>query len=354
MIRQTVHTARKYDIFIGEGLLEQAGALAREANDGARALVVTDSNVGPLYAAKTAASLDAAGYRTGVFTFPAGEASKRLDTVAAIYARLAAAGFTRSDLVVALGGGVAGDMAGFAAATWLRGIDFVQLPTSLLAQVDSSVGGKTGVDIPEGKNLVGAFWQPVRVIADTAALDTLPPEYLVDGLGEVVKTAAIRDAALFAALERGDALSREHREDTVAACVAIKRGVVERDEREAGERKLLNFGHTLGHALETYYRYKGPSHGRAVAVGMALLTDASERRGMTAPGAAARLRALLRDLGLPCDDPVPPREFLPAAALDKKRAGRDIDLVLLRAIGDAYVHRIPMDSLAAFVCGEKA
>ena len=352
----TVHTARPYGILVGAGLLDRAGELSREVNGGARALIVTDSNVGPLYARRVARSLEAAGYRTGEFTFPAGEKSKRLSTVEEIYAALAAGGFTRADLIIALGGGVTGDMAGFAAATWLRGMDFVQIPTSLLAQVDSSVGGKTGVDIPQGKNLVGAFWQPVRVLADMETLDTLPAAFLRDGLGEIVKYACIAPCLcggepLFDRLEKGDALSPGKRGETILACIDCKRGVVERDEREAGERKLLNFGHTLGHALEKYYDYAGPTHGCAVAVGMAVLTAASERAGLTAPGTAARLAALLDALGLPSADAAPPSAYLPGAAMDKKRAGDGIDLVLLERIGRAFVRRLPMAELESFVCG---
>lgn len=345
----TVQTARPYQIAVGDGLLAGAGRLAREVSGGQRALIVTDSNVAPLYAGDASASFRAAGFETAVFEFPAGEQSKRLDIISAIYGRLADLRVSRSDLLVALGGGVTGDMTGFAAATWLRGVDFVQVPTTLLAQVDSSVGGKTGVDIPEGKNLVGAFWQPVRVIADTAALDTLPAPVFIDGAAEVVKTAAIRDEGLFAALESGAALKPAARGETISRCIAIKKGVVERDERETGERKLLNFGHTLGHALERFYGYTGLTHGSAVAVGMAWLTRASEQRGMTKPGTAGRLRGLLKSLGLPVDDPAPLREILPAVTMDKKRAGSAIDLVLLHRVGDAFVHRISVDELPAFL-----
>ena len=189
MTTLSVHTrSRAYDIFVGDGLLRQAGPLCREVNPrGARALIVTDSNVYPLYAGQVARSLESAGYAVSVFAFPAGEEQKRLDTIARIYAKLAEENLTRSDLLVALGGGVTGDMTGFAAATWLRGVDFVQIPTSLLAQVDSSVGGKTGVDIPQGKNLVGAFRQPARVLADLSVLDSLPPSFLTDGMAEIIK-----------------------------------------------------------------------------------------------------------------------------------------------------------------------
>ncbi len=345
-----LHTAasRPYDIAIGPGLLKEAGERSRLVNSkGTRVLLVSDSNVAPLYADKVANSYAAAGYRVTRFVFPAGEESKRLSTVAALYERLAADGLTRSDLIAALGGGVTGDMAGFAAATWLRGIDFVGLPTSLLAQVDSSVGGKTGVDIPEGKNLVGAFWPPRLVLADTEALSTLPPAVLSDGMAEVIKAACIKDAAFFSWLGERDALSPENRPETVARAVDIKRRVVEADEREAGERRLLNFGHTLGHALEAHSQFR-LSHGRAVAAGMILVTRAAERKGLTAPGTADKIAFLLRRYGLPDGDETPPAQYLSHAALDKKRTGDTLSLVLLHTIGEGYVHPIPVDSLPAF------
>ena len=347
---RTLHTAasRPYDIVIGPGLLKEAGERSRRINRGVRVLLVSDSNVAPLYADTVAESYAAAGYRVTRFVFPAGEESKRLSTIAALYEQLAADGLTRADLIAALGGGVTGDMAGFAAATWLRGIDFVSLPTSLLAQVDSSVGGKTGVDIPQGKNLVGAFWPPRLVLADTDALSTLPADILSDGMAEVVKAACIKDASFFHWLSRQDALSDENLPETVSRAVDIKRRVVESDEREAGERRLLNFGHTLGHALEAQSHFR-LSHGRAVAAGMKLVTRAAERKGLTAPGTAKDIAALLRRYGLPDGDGTPPEEYLPYAALDKKRAGDSLSLVLLHRIGDGYIHPIPADSLPAFV-----
>lgn len=347
---RTLHTAasRPYDIVIGPGLLKEAGERSRRINCGVRVLLVSDSNVAPLYADTVAESYAAAGYRVTRFVFPAGEESKRLSTIAALYEQLAADGLTRADLIAALGGGVTGDMAGFAAATWLRGIDFVGLPTSLLAQVDSSVGGKTGVDIPQGKNLVGAFWPPRLVLADTDALSTLPADILSDGMAEVVKAACIKDASFFHWLLQQDALSDANLPETVFRAVDIKRRVVEADEREAGERRLLNFGHTLGHALEAQSHFR-LSHGRAVAAGMMLVTRAAERKGLTAPGTAEDIAALLRRYGLPDGDGTPPEEYLPYAALDKKRAGDSLSLVLLHRIGDGYIHPIPADSLPAFV-----
>ena len=348
-----VNTTRPYDILVGRGLLEQAGSLSREVNGGVRALIVTDSNVFSFYAGKAARSFEEAGYQTSVFTFPAGEEHKRLSVIAEIYSRLAAGGFTRKDLLVALGGGVTGDMTGFAAATWLRGMAFVQIPTTLLAQVDSSVGGKTGVDIPEGKNLVGAFWQPVRVIADPDTLDTLPPETFADGMAEIIKAACIKDAALFDRLENGKAVLPENLEGTILRAIDIKRGVVERDETESGERKLLNFGHTMGHALEKYYDYSTLSHGRAVALGMVLITEASQRLGLTEKGTVERICAALERHHLPIADTATLDDYLPGVALDKKRSGTDIDLALLKNIGESFIYRLPVALLGGFLRGEE-
>lgn len=349
----TVKTVRPYDILVGRGLLERAGSLSREVNKGRRALIVSDSNVAPLYAAKVKNSFEEAGYAVGTFTFPAGEEHKRLDVIADIYGALAAGGFTRSDLLVALGGGVTGDMTGFAAATWLRGTPFVQIPTSLLAQVDSSVGGKTGVDIPEGKNLVGAFWQPVRVIADPDVLSTLSPSLLAEGMAEIIKAAAIKDGPFFNILENKDALSEENLVDTITRSIVIKRDVVERDENESGERKLLNFGHTMGHALEKFYDYSTLSHGYAVALGMVLMTEASERQGLTEKGTTDRMTAVLQKYGLPIADTSSLDDILPGVALDKKRTGTHIDLALLHTIGDSFIYRIPLSLLGAFLRGEE-
>ena len=350
----SVGTATPYDIYQQRGILAGAGDYCRRVNRGDRALIVTDSNVGPLYAQTAVDSLTAAGYQTEVFTFEAGEQSKTLATVEAIYDRLAAASFSRADLLVALGGGVTGDMTGFAAATWMRGIDFVQIPTSLLAQVDSSVGGKTGVDIPSGKNLIGAFWQPRLVLLDADVLQTLKPAVFADGMAEVIKTACIKDAALFERLAADAAHDPDQIESVIAACVSIKRDVVERDERESGERKLLNFGHTLGHALEKYYHYTALSHGSAVAVGMCILSAAAERAGLTAAGTTARIAQVLQQYHLPTADPAAPCDYLSAVLHDKKRVGTAIDLVLLEQIGVGFVHRMPVDEVERFVTGAYA
>ena len=344
----TVHTAKPYEILLERGLLSRAGEeCAKLFAPGARAMLISDSNVYPLFGEKVAVSLREAGFRVFSCTFPAGEQSKQLSTVEGFYRALAENHFTRSDFVVALGGGVTGDMAGFAAATFLRGIDFVQVPTSLLAQVDSSVGGKTGVDLPFGKNLVGAFHQPRLVLIDPDTLDALPPHFFADGMGEVIKYGCIRDKDLFENLEKQDV--KEHLEEVIFRCVDCKRQIVEADALEKGERMLLNFGHTLGHAMEKLRDFQGLSHGEAVGIGMVLISQAGEKAGLTQPGTADRIAALLEKYGLPTKTTDTPAELAAAASLDKKTDGDNLHLILLQSIGEACIHTIPAADLLGFL-----
>ena len=344
MRRLTVQTAPAYECLIGQGLLEKLGAFMREAGlSGDRVLVVTDSHVAPLYAARVLESLESAAYASALCTFEAGEARKRLSTIEEIYTALAAHEMGRGDVIVALGGGVTGDMAGFAAATWMRGIAFVQVPTTLLAQVDSSVGGKTGVDLSCGKNLVGAFWQPSLVVADVDTLDTLSADIFADGMAEIIKHACIRDAALFSQLEAGDWA----REAVVAQNIAIKRDIVVADVRERGLRGLLNFGHTAGHALELHSDYT-LSHGRAVAIGMCIMARVGEHLGITASGIVERLERLLQQYGLPTSLDAD-GEWASLMAADKKRSGGTLNLVLLREIGDGMLYPMVVTEAIALV-----
>lgn len=349
-----------YDIIIGRGVLAEAGAQIRAVCPTAcrRAAVITDSNVGPLYAKAVLQCLAAAGLETALFVFPAGETSKNHATLLEIYAFLARENVTRADVVVALGGGVAGDTAGFAAATYLRGVTLVQIPTTLLAQIDSSIGGKTGVDLPEGKNLVGAFYAPHRVLCDPDTLSTLPERVFRDGLAEALKYGCIFDPALFRTLTGAGAFPAQHSaasdatlDRVIARCIDLKRGVVERDALEAGERMLLNFGHTLGHAIEKHYRYKTYTHGEAVGIGMVLAARAGERNGLTAPGTAGVIVGALAKAGLPTRCPVPVRELIPDALGDKKRAGDFIRLILLKEVGRGFIHSVQVARLGEFFDG---
>ena len=329
---------RRYPIRIGAGLLDEG--IWRGALRGRHALVVTDDRVAPLYLARVERALGTLTHDSIVL--PAGEASKTLEHTARVLDALARLGASRDAAVIALGGGVVGDLAGFAAATWMRGVDFVQLPTTLLAMVDSSVGGKTGVNIAAGKNLVGAFHQPRAVFIDTATLATLPGREYAAGLAEVVKYGAIGDADFFAWLEaNADALEARDG-DALAEAIGFscryKAGVVARDEREQGERALLNFGHTFGHALEAERGYGDLLHGEAVAIGMVLAAKLSAALGRAPPEDADRLARLLSRFGLPV---APPRAdadaLLARMRLDKKNVSGRLRLVLWRGIGKAEI-----------------
>ncbi|MBN8737229.1 MAG: 3-dehydroquinate synthase [Xanthomonadales bacterium] len=337
--------ARRYPIRIGTGLLD-AAATWRDAIRGGHALIVSDSHVAPLYAQRLRDALARASgtpIHCEAVTLPAGEAHKDLDTASKVLDALAQLGATRDACVLALGGGMVGDIAGFAAACWMRGIDFVQFPTTLLAMVDSSVGGKTGVDHPSGKNLIGAFHQPRAVFADLDTLATLPGRELRAGLAEVVKTACIGDAGFFAWLEaHADALLARDVDaltHAIATCCRFKAGVVVRDEREAGERALLNFGHTFGHAIETETGYDTLLHGEAVAIGMLLAARLSIRLGMADEADAQRLQVLLERFGLPTTVPrgVDAGALFARMRLDKKNRADMLRLILWRGIGRAEI-----------------
>ncbi|MCL2055083.1 MAG: 3-dehydroquinate synthase [Oscillospiraceae bacterium] len=334
----TVKASRGYDILIGGGLLDNAAEHMKRAVKAKNFAVITDDHVAPLYGDKLADSLKSAGFSVCQKVFPHGEASKSSYTLNAIYDFLSENSVTRSDCVLALGGGVVGDIAGFAAATYQRGIDYIQIPTSLLAQVDSSVGGKTAIDLPSGKNLVGAFWQPRLVLIDTNTLDTLPEEFFIDGLGEVIKYGMIKSKSLFELLERHDSLGiRGVLEDVIYECVSIKAAVVEADEFDSGERMLLNFGHTLGHAIEKMTNYTGISHGRAISVGMRMITKAAENSALTAKGLTNRLTACLERYGLNAEVAFTPYELAKAALNDKKRMGEMIHIIVCKDAGKSEV-----------------
>ena len=349
----TVKTSTPYRILLGSGLLDRAGELIREVfPKSAMAAVVCDSNVASLYGDRVASSLEKAGYSVFSCVFPAGEKSKQLSTAGELYGGFAARRLSRGDFVVALGGGVTGDLAGFAAATYLRGVPFVQIPTTLLSQIDSSVGGKTGVDLPQGKNLVGAFHQPRLVLIDPDTLSTLPRRYFSDGMGEAIKYGCIRSASLWETILEKDI--RPGEEDLlrmIYECVDIKRQVVEHDEFDTGERMILNFGHTLGHSLEKLYGFGKLSHGEAVGIGMVLMARAGEKHGLTQPGTAEKIARCLQKYDLPVSDPATLTDLLPGAAVDKKAVGGTLNLVLLREIGDAFVHPIPREELGRFLEG---
>lgn len=333
---------RSYPIHIENGLLDRAGALIADTLGPCAVAVVTDDIVAPLYLQRLLHSLEAAGLRASSVVLPHGEKTKCLKSLEQLYTFFCGEHLTRADAVIALGGGVMGDLAGLAAATYLRGVRFVQVPTTLLAQVDSSVGGKVAVDLPQGKNLVGAFWQPSLVICDPETLRTLSDDYWRDGLGEVVKYGAIGDAELFSLLESRAPLGRDGlmavMDDILRHCIQAKADVVAQDECDTGLRMILNFGHTLAHAVEACQHYEGLRHGEAVAVGMSVITRLSEARGLTLKGTSARLDALLLALRLPSSLPDIPEEALEQAMrMDKKNLGATLRVIVLDDIGHCRV-----------------
>jgi len=336
---------RAYDVLIGKNLLKDLGALLRARMPACRLMLVTDDIVEGLYASAVEETLAEAGFSCDKFIFPHGEHSKSLETFQKLLEALAAAGLTRTDRVLALGGGVTGDLAGYAAASYLRGIPYVQAPTTLLAMVDSSVGGKCGVNLRAGKNLAGAFWQPDCVICDTGALATLPAECVADGMAEIIKYAMLRDEGLFRQLQNGPPLWDI--EDCVARCVEIKARIVAGDECDHGERQLLNLGHTVGHALEKLSDFS-ISHGHAVAIGMVVVTRAAEARDLCPP-CLTELLALLRQYDLPTDCPYPAQAIAQAAMADKKRGGDTITLVIPRAVGNCVLYPLEVDRLEEWV-----
>lgn len=333
---------REYTINIGSGILSCAAEFIKES--GAKKItVVSDSNVAPLYAKDLLCGLS--GYETKLITVKAGEGSKSLECLTSLYGEMLDFGMTRTDLIIALGGGVVGDLTGFAAATLLRGIPYVQIPTTLLAQVDSSVGGKTAVNLPNGKNLVGAFYQPKSVIIDTECLKSLPPEVLADGMAEVIKYGAIADAKLFDMLKNTN--NSENNEELFAkipeivyTCCNIKKNIVEEDERDTGKRMILNFGHTYGHTIEKHYGFSGYTHGMAVAAGMVMACRRGEKAGITPMGTAEEMKSIVKKYGLPDSADISREEFVSAVSVDKKGEGDSINLILLKNIGEAVIQKI--------------
>ena len=345
---------RSYPIYVGGEIIHRLGEFLQQAGLRGKVAVVTNSTVAQLYLDPVNQALARAGFESASVLVPDGEEYKNLESLATIYDHLVRARLERKSSVVALGGGVVGDLAGFAAATYLRGVPYVQIPTTLLAQVDSSVGGKTGVNHPEGKNLIGAFYQPRLVLIDVDVLDTLPRRDLVAGLAEVIKYGIIEDAELFQLLEgkieRLIDLDREVLTQVIAASCAIKARVVEQDEREDDYRAVLNFGHTLGHALEAATGYNDFLHGEAVAVGIAKAAAISVRQGFCDRQSLARIRALIEKAGLPAELPksVTAQSLIQGLEVDKKSAGGKIKFVMCAGIGKTRFHSLtPAEVLAS-------
>ena len=337
-----VNATRSYDIYIGKGILEKTAELLRPLHLGEKIMIVTDDTVADLYLSRLKSVLLGEEYEVCEFVFLHGEQSKCAATYLSLADALAAAHIDRSDCIIALGGGVVGDLAGFAAATYLRGIRFVQIPTTLLAAVDSSVGGKTAIDIEAGKNLVGAFWQPSAVICDPTLLDTLPCEYFSDGMAEVIKYAMIRDASLFDLISGGAV--KENIVEVIARCVSIKRDVVEEDECDKGVRAILNFGHTAAHAIEAESSF-GISHGRAVGIGMMIITRACAALGLCSEQELGLLSKTLADYSLTLTCPYGADVVYKHALSDKKREGGGISLIMCTGIGSCRIEKTAFEDV---------
>lgn len=336
----TVSASKTYDILIGSGLMNQLGEQVNKLGKAQKVCVVSETTVFPLYGKRVTDSLESAGFSVVSFVFPAGEESKNGSVFLELLNFLAENSLTRSDLIVALGGGVTGDLAGFAAASYLRGIRFVQVPTTLLAAVDSSVGGKTAIDLPAGKNLAGAFCQPSLVLCDTDTLNTLPIDIFRDGCAEVIKYGILYDPVLFAHLEeKGLDFDREA---VITRCVELKRDVVMEDEFDTGARMKLNLGHTIGHGVEAKSNFT-LSHGKSVAIGMAIVSRASN-----CPD-TARILSILRQFGLPTTTDDSAEDIFTYALSDKKRSGNTVKLILPNAIGDCSIVPTPVEQLKSFI-----
>ena len=353
MIRVT-SSKGAYDIHCTWGALADLGPLMRDAGLLGSAFVITDSNVGPQFGERTLAALDASDITAASFTIPAGEASKNLDTVRDIYDWLLDHRAERSSAVIALGGGVVGDLTGFVASSYLRGVPFVQCPTSLLSMVDASIGGKVGVDHPRGKNLIGAFYPPRLVVQDTSLLESLPSQSLREGFAEAVKHGLIMDPPMLDILEydarRLLSVEPELTTEVVARNAALKAKVVSEDEREGGLRMILNYGHTIGHAIEAVTGYSSVLHGEAISVGMMAAAAIGERIGVTPPAIAQRQRRLFELYGLPRTMPgLDPGAVMEATTVDKKIAAKKLRWVLLEDFGKPVVRDDVPDALVGDV-----
>ena len=341
-----VSASGNYEVKIGSGLLQTLGDEVAAVCKAQTAAIISDSNVFPIYGDAARKSLQGAGFRVVEFVFPAGESSKNGHIYLEILNFLAQNHVTRADCIVALGGGVVGDMAGFVAATYLRGISYIQVPTTLLAAVDSSVGGKTAIDLPEGKNLAGAFYQPKLVLCDIDALRTLPEDILRDGCAEVIKYGILYDQELFSELER-DGL-RFDREHVIARCVSLKRDVVMEDEFDTGARMRLNLGHTIGHGIEANSNFT-VSHGKAVAIGMAIVSRSAAANGICNADTKNHILTILNEFGLPTTTDCTAEQIFSSALSDKKRMGSKVNLIIPERIGYCRIQGTDVADLKSFI-----
>lgn len=341
-----------YNIYFEKNIIFKIGEYLKENYSHKKIAIITDENLEKLYAVELNRSIQELGFDTEIISVKPGEESKSIETLQEVYRSLSIFKFGRQDLIITLGGGVIGDLGGFAASTYLRGVDYIQVPTSLLAQVDSSIGGKVAVDLPWGKNLVGSFYHPKAVFIDTELLKTLDERFFHDGLAEVIKYGFIRDEAIINELIKfnNDEELLNNIEEIIYKCCSIKKAIVERDEKDFGERMLLNFGHTLGHAVERYFEYKKYSHGEAVAIGMVGITRKSEGLFITEKGTSKLLEDILKKYNLPVEVPVMDRNSLfDAIVLDKKSCSENINLILLKKIGQGIIKKVPISEIENYI-----
>ena len=346
MITVKVSASKEYEVLIGAGLLADLGTEVAKVVKPGKAVVVSDSNVWPLYGETASNNLEGSGFEVLHYVFPAGEESKCGTVYLDLLNFLAENRVTRSDCLIALGGGVAGDITGFAAATYLRGIRYIQVPTTLLAAVDSSVGGKTAIDLPAGKNLAGAFCQPSLVVCDTDTLVTLPGSIFRDGCAEVIKYGVLYDTALFDSLTR-TGLDFD-REKVIARCVELKRNVVMEDEFDTGARQKLNLGHTVCHGIEAHSHFT-VSHGKAVAAGMAIVARSAAAHGICDANTAEKIIETLHKFGLPTTTSLSSDELYSSALSDKKRSGGTVNLIVPQTIGHCIIHPTPVEEMRDFI-----
>ncbi len=342
-----------YNVNIESGLRHSIAKELKKAYPKSRFAVITDDNVFSIYGRQIKESFTAQGLDHEIISVAPGEKTKSFGVLADIASRLAQAKYNRADVIVAIGGGVVGDLAGFAASVFLRGISYVQVPTTLLSQIDSSVGGKTAVNIPEGKNLVGAFYHPKAVYIDTEFLQTLSSEIFADGMAEMIKYALIRDKEMFGILEQNDISAKsEMLKDMIIRCLAIKRDVVAADEKDKGERMILNFGHTIGHSLERICAgtKRNITHGQGVACGMAVITAASERLGETQKGSTARIVDVLKKNGLPFSiDDFDKQDILNGIFVDKKNVADKLNIILIKKPGSVFIKQITKQEMTNYL-----
>lgn len=344
-----VQASRPYDILIGKNIFDSCGDIIASYFSSKRAVIVTDETVFELYGKKLSDCLKKLKFDVNTFTIEPGEQSKNIDNLTLLYDSLSKFGLTREDFIIALGGGVVGDLAGFAAASFLRGVPVVQIPTTLLAQVDSAIGGKTAVNFRGEKNLVGAFHNPSIVICDAALLKTLRFRVFCDGMAEVVKYAAVFSASLFAKIQSSKI--DNILEEIIFECIICKKNVVELDEKDFGERMGLNFGHTIAHAIEKYNNYENITHGQAVSIGMVYIMQQGEKFGLTKKGETQKLINVLEKFRLPVVTSIPPSEIFMNSLSDKKRRGNKMTVVIIPEIGKSRLLNLTLDEYKNFLLG---